>query len=536
MDIQIKDDLIKERLENIFSKKEIESIELSNISTEKDILSSIFEKFSKNKKKYAQFYTHQELVNFILDNIEIDENSRILDPACGAGAFLLGVLKRNNQNIKNVYGIDIDPLALKICKINIEINNKLDIKNLINKNSLKDINLKKDFDNKHFDIILGNPPFKNLKRDNKDYSLNDYIFKKVLNGVANSASLMMVKSFELLKDGGVLAFVLPKNIIRVSSFHKLRNFIINNFKIKIILDLNHHFKDVRGDQIIMILQKEKIKEKRLNNDVLIIPYERDRVFNKANSYKFKQKEFIKYSFFPIFSNKDIISLSNKFLQIKDKLIDYGEIFRGISIHPIHQSLSSEMCRDFTNICFRGKSIQRFGIKYPLYLNTSVLGNNELGKIGKLKSDKIVLQNIFSKEGGIFATLSLENEISIDTVTNIILYDKSLSKYFVGLLNSRLVNFFMIFVIYLNSNFTMHTDKAYIGKIPIIIPDQRTLNEIDELVDKLLSIKDKYSDSFFYFYNKLNQYLYKTYNLNDDEINNIENSLKDVMSKKHWKKG
>ena len=254
-----------------------------------------------------------------------------------------------------------------------------------------------------------------------------------------------------------------------------------------------------------------------------------------HSYIVIQEEFLKYSFFPIFSNKDILRLSDKLLQVKNKLKDNGEIFRGISIPPTHPSLSSKKFKEFNNICFRGDSIQRFGIKYPLYLNISILGNGELKKAERLKSDKIILQNIYSKEGGICATLSSENEISIDTVTNIIPHVKSLLKYFVGLLNSRIGNFFMTFIIYLNSNFTMHTDKRYIGEMPIVIPEQKTLKEIGKLVDKLLSVKDKYSDEFFDSYNRLNQHLYRVYSLNDNEINTIENSLKEVMSKKQWQK-
>jgi len=527
-----------ERLTQFFPREEVYEIKISNLNTKKDILSSIFEKLSKKRKEYAQFYTHQELVDFIFDNIEIDKNSKILDPACGAGAFLLGALKRNNENINNVYGIDIDPLALKLCKLNIELNNDIQINNLLNKNTLKKLNLEKDFgdvvDSGGFDVIIGNPPFMNLKRDNEDFSLEDPLFKKVVNGVANSATLMIVKSFELLKEGGFLGFVLPKNLARVNSFIKLRKFILENFKIKIILDLNHHFKDVRGDQMILILQKEKSEEKRLNNKVLVIPYKKNMGFDKAesysHSYKLDQEDFLKYSFFPIFSNPDVLKLANKMLQIDKKLKDYGEIFRGISISSSHPSLSHDL-KGTSKVCFRGDSIKRFGIKYPLYIDVSILGNGELTKAERLKKDKIILQNICSKEGGIFATNSSKEELSLDTVTNIIPEDLSLLKYFTGLFNSKISNFFMIFVIYLNSNFTMHTDKTYIGEMPILIPDKNELNVINKLVDNLLSEKDKYSEEFFNIYNKLNQHLYRVYGFDNSEIKIIEESLTQAMSKK-----
>ena len=90
---------------------------------------------------------------------------------------------------------------------------------------------------------------------------------------------------------------------------------------------------------------------------------------------------------------------------------------------------------------------------------------------------------------------------------------------------------MIFVVYLNSNFAMHTDKSYIGEIPIIKPSRLQLDRIISLVDKLTLINDKKSKQFFEAYNKLNNLFYEIYNLTAKDISVIEESLKDVMSRK-----
>jgi tRNA1(Val) A37 N6-methylase TrmN6 len=521
-------ELIKGRLGEVFSGEEIERIKFSKINPKKDVLSSIFESLSKNREKYAQFYTHKEIVDFILDNIPLEENYKVLDPACGAGAFLIEVLSRNNHQPNKVYGIDIDPLAINLCKLNAELTTEKKLINLFNRNSLQDINNFSDLKKEDFDIIIGNPPFKSLKKD--EYDSNDPLFRLVSNGTVNSASLMIVRSFQLLKEGGYLAFVLPKNLLRVDSFSKLRKFILSNFCIKIIFDLDHHFKDVRCDEIVLVLKKTNSEKERDSNLVRIIPYKKGTEFGKALDYKIKQSEFKEYSFYPLFYNEKVMGLAKRLLGVNSKLKDNAQIFRGISISSASKLLSKEIVGN-KMVCYRGDSIKRFGIKYPLFLDIQKLKISDKKKLERLMKDKIVIQNICSKEGGIFAMLSSSKEASIDTVTNIIPNEKKNLKFLIGLLNSKLSNFFMTFVIYLNSNFTMHTDKIYIGEIPFKQPEDAKLEEINNLVDELMQIEDKYSDEFFNTYSKLNNYIYKLYNLNSQEVMIIENSLKEVMSKK-----
>jgi len=516
---------VMDGLSIFLSKKRINQINFRKINTEKDIFSSIFENISSNREKYAQFYTHKELVTFILNNINFSKNNKVLDPACGAGAFLIELLNRG-INPDNLYGIDIDKTALEMCKFNAKTNNNIILRNLINKNTLNGLDLMGGFD-----LIIGNPPFKNLKRDNIEYDLFNPLFEKVTSNSVNSATLMIVKSWELLNEEGYLGFVLPKNLIRVESFSKLRKFILDNFLIKMVVDLDHHFKDVRGDQIILILQKNKSEEFRSKNKVKIIPYKKGLTFGESEGYYINQIDFEKYPFFPLFYNLKIKELSDKLIKVDTKLSDFSKgIFRGISIGSNHKAVSKARSKD-SLICYRGDSIKRFGIKYPLYLNYSELTSSDINKLNRLKLDKIIIQNICSKEGGIFATISNKEEVSLDTVTNIILNDNNYMRYIASVLNSKLSNFFMIFVVYLNSNFTMHTDKSYIGGIPIVKPTEKQLKKLNEIFDRINSIEDKYSKEFFEEYHQLNNLIYRIYNLSEQDIFVIEQSLKEVMSKR-----
>ncbi len=528
--------LVKNLLKNHFSTQILTDLDVDSLKNEKDVISEAYEKIvdKGKRKKHAQFFTHKELVNFILLNVPITNKSKILDPSCGTGAFLIEAYTRNGHKIDNLYGMDIDNAALKLCSTNLKEKSQANTLHLKNTNTLKN-SLSKIFPEVAaeggFDIIVGNPPFQNLNK-NVDFFEDDSIYKEVLSGVANSATLMIAKSYEFLKEGGYLGFVLPKNIIRVDSFNVLRKFLINNTRLVCIYDIDHYFKDVRCDQIILIFQKKKLSSEEIkDNKVKILVYKKNLDFNTPYSYELSQSVFSKYDFYPIFYHKEVFPLAERFFSFNSTLenVTNGEIFRGITISTNSPIISKNQIKNTIKI-LRGDSIQRFGKKYNLFIDLRGLNGQQKDKLYRLKTKKIVLQNLCSKEGGIFATISGSDELSLDTVTNIISKDVPL-EYLLGILNSKISNFFITFVIFLNSNFTMHTDKKYIGQIPIVIPEKIKIDEIVKIVSKLQNIKDKYSSEFFEYYDLLNVKLYDIYGLNEKEKEIINRLLKEVMSKR-----
>jgi len=529
------------RLLERFDSGAVQKIDLSAMAPEKDLLSSVFEKVyaEQKRKELGQFFTHKELVNFIIANIPITENSLVLDPACGAGAFLIASLDKNKLSSKNIYGIDIDPAALSLCSLNLELSTSEKKFNLVCADSINSFDLSTIFPEVAaaggFDVIIGNPPFKNLKSGTGYNLKNDAAYRSMINGVANSATLMIAKGYSMLKDGGYLGFVLPKNILRVDSFKKLRKFLVENTRLVLVYDIDHYFKDVRGDQIILIFQKKKLTEEEQKvNMVTVSIHKKGRAFDDPYTYELSQKDFSKFEVFPIFYYKEMAPLAKKLRGIKTTLesVTEGKIFRGLAIGANNSAVSKSRLKNAVPT-YRGDSIRRFGTKYQLYLDLANGDSTDQSRLNRLLHKKIILQNITSREGGIFAALSDENELTLDTVTNVLIDEPRKRKFILGLLNSKLSNFFIIFVTFLHSNFTMHTDKRYIGKLPVIIPEDKDMDEVVSIVDKLLVIDDKYSKEFFGEYDKLNKKLFEIYNLDDAEIQTVEQCLKEILSGKQY---
>lgn len=524
---------IKTKLSKFFDEITINNTDFNKLlKTDKDVISSLYEQHQDKeiRKKYAQFFTHKNLINFILSHVEVDQNSKILDPACGVGAFLLEAYKIG-KNSNNIYGIDIDNNAVELSKINFELTYGLKNKNIVHHNTIKNFDFNNTFPEVFqaggFDLIIGNPPFQNLYK-NKDFLPSEYKSYDVSNGIVNSATLMIIKGYEMLKDGGCLGFVLPKNLIRVESFKLIREFLVENTTLLHIYDIDHYFKDVRGDQILLILKKKKPLP---GHKVEISILKKKNIFEKPYKYSLDQTEFSKFNFFPIFYDEKVFSIARKLLNLKSTLsgvCDYN-IIRGVGgLSSKHPSISKQAFNNSQKI-LRGDSIERFGVKYYLYLNKDNLNQVQKNKIKKLNCQKIVLQNICSKEGGIFATISSGGELSLDTVTNIICDSVDL-KYLLAILNSKLSNFFILFVIFLNSNFTMHTDREYIGKLPVVI-NQKEKEKVIKIVDKLLKIENKYSSEFFKNYDELNKIIFAIYDIKDEDQIIINSLLSETMSKK-----
>ena len=502
------------------------------------------------KKSKGQFYTPKEIIDYMISYLNIGSNKKIIEPACGRGYFLLSIMenikkKENNYNFNNLYGIDINKNSVDITKLNlilksgykkkyIEIFNK----NIITGNSIVEnkkidplaVNWEKTFHevikDGGFDIVIGNPPYVTLKKG-KDFDPNESIYKDIIKGKVNAATLMIGKGLKYLKPGGILAFVLPKSILHVNSYSKIRNYIIDNTTILHIVDLGLKFKDVRGEQIILFLKKEKPSSKHLIETKILK--------NPKEDLNNQPSNFVKQSIFKLFNNKILIFDNNLCYSVLQKIysnskgkrlynIVDGQIFRGI---PLNNKISANPIGKLNEKIISGKSIAKFTINNIKYINKKDVKISNKNLLKKIKTKKIVMQNIFSSESGIIAAYDKEGLLTLDTVTNIIVQDDVWAKYLLGLLHSKLINFYVSFALFNRGRLTMHLDRSYIGEIPIAniqnIDRYNLINLVDAAINEKQDIKE--------LLKAIDEEVYKIYNLTNKEIKLIETEANKLLSKK-----
>lgn len=106
---------------------------------------------------------------------------------------------------------------------------------------------------------------------------------------------------------------------------------------------------------------------------------------------------------------------------------------------------------------------------------------------------------------------------------IIFSDKSIDeKFFIGLLNSSLISFFMNSICPKKLGGYFRYNAKNIAKIPIAKPNNETKESISSFVEKILEIKSKNSlENTYELQNQIDQLVYVLYGLTEEEIKIVE---------------
>lgn len=423
------------------------------------------------KKENGVYYTPPELVELMYSDINISRNSVILDPCCGMGAFLIGALKRG---FSNIYGIDIDKRAIERVSQYVKSGNVISYDSINNPSNktLSLLGIRKP------DLIIGNPP---------------YVTKKSIFGNLFIGSL--IRSLDMVNDNGHISFIIPKNFLHVSTYKDLRKYLLRSYRIISIVDIGSYFKNVRGEQIVITIKNSSpSKSHHISMKIL-----QDGKFVE----KMKVKQNIFNNVIRIFLSSEEIDVYKKLSSSYKTLEDYcqGYIGRG---------------RSKSKYAISGKDIKKFGFK-----------NHPVPNEG----NKIFVQNIYSSESGIIATYAGSLDAK-ETVTVITDSDPNTCKFLVGILHSRLINFYLFKYCFNGSKLTAHTDKKYLSQIPIVTPNEHHFKKIIDLVETLQETK-YLSKEWFNYFEELNLLVYKIYGLNRDERKFIESYMEKIQSSR-WK--
>lgn len=192
--------------------------------SDKDILGFIYQSLITEGEKNitGQYYTNRSVVEYILNGKTLSETETFLDPCCGSGAFLMGV---STNNPSNLYGFDINPIAVMIASANliikyseIEFTPHVYCIDYLGKDLF--INNRADIPFK-FDNIYTNPPWGSDREGL--YTANYPLIKS-----KERASMVIAESLSRLKDNGTLYFLLPTSLLKIKSHNDIRRYILSN--------------------------------------------------------------------------------------------------------------------------------------------------------------------------------------------------------------------------------------------------------------------------------------------------------------------
>lgn len=526
------------------------------------------EEDTQRRKKDGVFYTYEYITDFICRNTiipclsttgesntihelisEYEEEDRldeldtklkkikIIDPACGSGAFLNKAVDilfeihealhnskyANDESLNryfdsldsrrqiisnNIYGVDLNEESVEITKLSLFLklatttgvmqgfklpnldknikcgNSIISDGNIVEKAFKWEDEFGEVFNEGGFDVVVANPPYgAKLSKTEQKYLNNHYI----KGGSETAISFIKLGHDYLLKNNGKLGYIVPKSFTFSSNYAPIREELLDN--IVTVIDCKKVWKEVKLEQTIFIVDKSHQTDNYHNG---IIVDETIKIIGNIPKNT--------YNSFSIILN----DVTNEDLQIATKLKNTNSVLNDIVHNSRGGIFQKKISSEGDSSVLGGSEIQRNGIiGIKGKVNRDIVENDSKNII---KENSVLVQRLVSHitkpTDHIKITACIPNDINyfiVDTI-NQLTVDEEHNKFYVwSLLNSKLINWYCYRFIYAKAIRTMQFDNPVTSKIPIPSTNNNITNNIiitsEKLFESYLEL-NKIKDKFF----------------------------------------
>ncbi len=510
---------------------------------------------------------------------------KILDPACGSGAFLNQTLdylinehkqidslinELTGETIKyfdtdkqilenNIYGVDINEESVEIAKLSLWLRTAKSGRTLSDLsgnikcgNSLIDdpqvagdkafdwnVEFKEIMDNGGFDVVVGNPPY--VRGRTFDEKTRNF-FKRYETGSLDTAILFIKKAKSLINSKGRMGYIVPKSLLFASNWDTIRKFIAPF--LTTVIDCSKVWGEVLLEQVIFIANSYKTDYYTTGS------VDGSKI---SDAYRINKRDIDFFDFLPANLSQKQIDIGYK---IKSKSVSLNEIADNIAGVPYQKYITE--AGEYSML--GGSEFNRFGI------------HSIKGKIGKewaktsnafIQPNSVLVQNILTYiskpvesiritaciPDGDIKTFALAN-----TVNQIIVNEQNThkynNKYLWCILNAKITNWYAFHFIFAHAKMTMHFYKPISQKIPVPLISESLLCSFSSKCDTMLSLNkelqieknnilhtlkeekgmEKISNKINELQSQINQtdkeidrMVYEVYELTPEEIEIVENA-------------
>jgi len=421
-----------------------------------------------------------------------------------------------------------------------------------------------------FDILIGNPPWgADISTIEKGYLCNKYDVGKQN---MNSFELFLKQSIMLLKEGGVIGFLIPRNFIRSGQYSELRRTFLEKFAIHHIIDFKK-FPEVTQECVTIIATKgvDQTLTKRNKNNIEV-----------GDGRKISQKIFLQLP-------RSVLNLkldNKKFkilkkIEMGKKLGEIIKVDRGEEISKNGGVIKCPFCNKWSFASKKErKDCPSCGNEFVV-LNApkdNIISKEKIGLfnpilIGEDFSRYRILRRHYidsNREGILFKSAGIYKSpklimmavsptfiIAFDESENVILTKNNYSirirkevdinpKYILAILNSKLYHFYQDSLYTLGAEYTIFISQEYLKEVRILDPSNFSATQkirysnLIETVDKMLSlnnrlndISDKKTDERVRIEeeikkrdNEIDELVYAVHNITEEDKKIIEVSLKE----------
>ena len=482
---------------------------------------------------------------------------KILDPACGSGAFLNQALnflidehnfiidletdlRKGQLSLfdidtavleNNLYGVDINEESVEIAKLSLWLKTAKKGRKLTDLNehikcgnSLIDdpeIAGEKAFDwnkefpeimqNGGFDVVIGNPPYgaKLLQKEKKHF-YNKFV---TVEYQIDTYTLFIEQAYNLLRKNGHLGFIIPSTWLTMYYFKNLRKFLIENCAFENLLLFKYQvFNEVTAETLIITLSKRNINTKNIK-----INHYNNYIETETKPYKFISQNDWKKCYelgFNLFFGKDKLKIINKMLNKSIELSNIIDVTVGIKPYQTNKGKPKQTKEDVKNRIFDantkidetfknyivGGNITKFLI-VPCKTNWLKFGNflAEPRQSLNFFQTKIMVRQTSDK---IISAIDYNGQLSLNNVHNMVLRNDVLKyEVLVCILNSKLMDFYYNFLVPEKGRTFAEVKAVNLKRLPIIIIPESSQQPFIEKANLMLSLNKQKQE-------KINNFLHR----------------------------
>ncbi|HAC16860.1 MAG TPA: DNA methyltransferase [Bacteroidetes bacterium] len=185
--------------------------------------------------------TPSAIVDLMVEKLFLEaspyETDTVLDPGCGEGAFIEGIIrwcKRTSTPMPEIIGIDSDPKHIPIARNKFKKYSNITIRN-------------EDFLTKNpgqFNYIIGNPPYVPITKLSE---MEKVVYRALFKSAQQRFDLYLLffeQALKSLKNNGKLVFITPEKFLYVKSATNLRTLLNHESVIEIQMIHEQSFRDL----------------------------------------------------------------------------------------------------------------------------------------------------------------------------------------------------------------------------------------------------------------------------------------------------
>ena len=483
---------------------------------------------------------------------------KILDPACGSGAFLNQALnflidehnfiidletdlRKGQLSLfdidtavleNNLYGVDINEESVEIAKLSLWLKTAKKGRKLTDLskhikcgNSLIDdpeIAGEKAFDwNKEFpeimqkggfDVVIGNPPYgAKLFQKEKKHFYSKFV---TVEYQIDTYTLFIEQAYNLLRKKGQLGFITPSTWLTMFYFKNLRKFLVENCAFENLLLFKYQvFNEVTAETSIITLSKKNINTKNIKMN-----HYDNYIEIGTKPYKYiSQNDWRKcYELgFNLLFDKDKLKVINKILNDSIELNNIIDVTVGIKPYQTNKGKPKQTKENVKNRIFDANTkIDETFKNYIVGGNITkfliVPCNTNWLKFGDFLAEPRQSLNFFQTKimvrqtsDRIISAIDYNGQLSLNNVHNMVLRNDVLKyEVLVCILNSKLMDFYYNFLVPEKGRTFAEVKAVNLKRLPIKVIPESSQQPFIEKADLMLSLNKQKQEEITKFLHRI----------------------------------